>query len=135
MIKFVSNVSVVPTWLWIAFTIGVLVLLVIDLCLFGRGNHKIQTKTALIESGIWITVALCFNAWFAMSFGAELGLAKLIDRLCVCCIHACSLQHAAAGCSILLKAARMKDVSTGFISGESSSNVLSLVAANDQQKR
>lgn len=69
MTKLVSEISVAPPWLWIAFTLGVIVLLLIDLSLFGRGNHKIQTKTALLESGIWIGVALCFNAWFAVSFG------------------------------------------------------------------
>jgi tellurite resistance protein TerC len=81
MTGFVSEVSVAPTWLWAAFTLGVLVLLAIDLSLFGRGNHKIQAKTALIESGIWIAVAICFNTWFAMAFGAELGLEFLTGYL------------------------------------------------------
>lgn len=78
---FVSEVSVAPSWLWAAFTLGVLVLLAIDLSLFGRGNHKIQAKTALIESGIWIAVAICFNTWFAMAFGTELGLEFLTGYL------------------------------------------------------
>ena len=81
MNKFVTEISVAPPWLWIAFTLGVLVLLAIDLSLFGRGHHKVNTKAALLESGIWITVALCFNAWFAMSFGAELGLEFLTGYL------------------------------------------------------
>ncbi len=81
MNKFITDISVAPPWLWIAFTLGVLVLLVIDLSLFGRGNHKVQTKAALLESGIWIAVALCFNAWFAMSFGTELGLEFLTGYL------------------------------------------------------
>jgi len=81
MMKFLSEVSVAPPWLWATFTFGVLVLLLIDLSLFGRGHHKIQTKTALLESGIWITVALCFNAWFAISFGSELGFEFLTGYL------------------------------------------------------
>ncbi len=81
MSGFASEVSAAPSWLWVAFTLGVLVLLVIDLSLFGRGNKKIQTKTALIESGIWIAIAICFNAWFAVSFGAELGLEFLTGYL------------------------------------------------------
>ncbi len=81
MINFLTDISIAPPWLWIAFTIGVLVLLVIDLSLFGRGNQKVQTKTALIESGIWIATALCFNAWFSMSFGTELGLEFLTGYL------------------------------------------------------
>ena len=81
MNKFVTDISIAPPWLWIAFTIGILVLLAIDLSLFGRGNHKVQTKAALLESGIWIAVALGFNAWFAMSFGTELGLEFLTGYL------------------------------------------------------
>ncbi len=81
MIKLVTDISVVPPWLWIAFTLGILVLLLIDLSLFGRGNHKFQAKTALLESGIWISVALCFNAWFAISFGTDLGLEFLTGYL------------------------------------------------------
>lgn len=81
MTKFVSEISVAPSWLWIAFSVGVLVLLAIDLSLFGRGAHKVNTKMALLESGIWVAVALSFNAWFAMSFGAELGLEFLTGYL------------------------------------------------------
>lgn len=81
MTNFISDISVAPPWLWIAFTLGILVLLLIDLSLFGRGNHKIQTKSALLESGIWIAVALSFNAWFAMAFGTELGIEFLTGYL------------------------------------------------------
>lgn len=81
MNNFVTDISVAPPWLWATFILGVLALLLVDLSLFGRGNHKIQTRTALLESGAWITVALCFNAWFAFSFGTELGLEFLTGYL------------------------------------------------------
>lgn len=81
MTGFASEVSVAPSWLWAAFTLGVLVLLVVDLSLFGRGNKETLTKTALIESGIWIAIAICFNVWFAVSFGTELGLEFLTGYL------------------------------------------------------
>ncbi len=81
MLSFVSHISVAPGWLWIAFTSGIIFLLIIDLSLFGRGNHKIQAKTALFESGIWITIALCFNAWFAATFGSKLGVEFLTGYL------------------------------------------------------
>lgn len=81
MNNFITDISVAPPWLWIAFSLGVLVLLVIDLSLFGRGNQKVQTKVALLESGLWIAVALCFNVWFWMSFGSELGLEFLTGYL------------------------------------------------------
>ncbi len=81
MNKFVTDISVAPPWLWISFTIGILVLLAIDLSLFGRGNHKVQTKAALLESSLWIAIAFGFNTWFAMSYGTELGLEFLTGYL------------------------------------------------------
>lgn len=81
MHQFISNVSVVPSSLWISFTIGVFVLLIIDLSLFGKGGHKMNTKSALLESGLWMSVALIFNAWFAMNYGKELGTEFLTGYL------------------------------------------------------
>lgn len=81
MNQFISNVSVVPTTLWICFTLGVFILLIVDLSLFGRGAHKMSTKSALLESGLWMTVALLFNGWFAMTYGKELGTEFLTGYL------------------------------------------------------
>ncbi len=75
------GLTVAPSWLWVAFTIGVVILLAIDLSLFGRGHHKVSRKAALLESGLWITVALMFNAWFAYSYGTQLGLEFLTGYL------------------------------------------------------
>lgn len=77
----VSQISVAPNWLWVAFSVGIFVLLAIDLSLFGRGTHKNPRRSALIESGLWIAVALLFNAWFAYYFGADLGLEFLTGYL------------------------------------------------------
>lgn len=81
MTTLISDISVAPTWLWVSFCAGILLLLVIDLSLFGKGGHKISPKTALIESGIWISVALIFNLWFGWTFGKELGLEFLTGYL------------------------------------------------------
>jgi len=81
MNQFISNVSVVPSSLWIGFTIGVFLLLIIDLSLFGKSGHKMSTKSALIESGLWMAVALLFNAWFAINYGKELGTEFLTGYL------------------------------------------------------
>lgn len=81
MTNFIADVSVAPSWLWISFSLGILVLLLVDLSLFGRGTHKISRKTALIESGIWIAVALSFNLWFGFTYGGELGLEFLTGYL------------------------------------------------------
>lgn len=81
MEKLITGISVAPTSLWVVFSIGILILLAIDLSLFGRGDKKVTTKKALIESGIWIAVSLLFNAWFAYNYGKELGLEFLTGYL------------------------------------------------------
>lgn len=68
-------------WLWISFCVGIVLLLLVDLSLFGKGNHKNFRKAALIESGIWIGLALIFNAWFATVYGKELGTEFLTGYL------------------------------------------------------
>ncbi len=81
MENFVTDISVVPSWLWSSFTVGILILLAIDLSLFGRGTHKISTKMAALESALWIAVALLFNLWFSFEFGHKLGVEFLTGYL------------------------------------------------------
>ena len=81
-----SALSVAPSWLWISFSIGVLVLLGVDVLLFGRESHseeksKSIKKSALIESGLWIAISLLFNFWFAQSYGRKLGFEFLTGYL------------------------------------------------------
>ena len=66
--------SVAPMSLWISFSVGILILLFIDLALFGKGSKKGGVKMALIESALWVAVALAFNLWFAFEFGRDLGI-------------------------------------------------------------
>lgn len=81
MANLISEISVAPSWLWIAFCAGIFLLLLIDLSLFGRGNHKISRKKALLESAAWIAVALAFNLWFGLTFGKDLGIEFLTGYL------------------------------------------------------
>lgn len=81
MPKFISDVSIAPAWLWISFSLGILVLLLVDLSLFGKGSHKISRKTALLESGIWVSLALLFNLWFGYTYGKDLGVEFLTSYL------------------------------------------------------
>lgn len=76
-----SQLTVAPQWLWVSFSIAIVVLLLVDLSLFGRGDKKISTKKALIESGLWISIALLFNIWFAAEFGKTLGIEFLTGYL------------------------------------------------------
>ncbi|MES2855076.1 MAG: TerC/Alx family metal homeostasis membrane protein [Bdellovibrionota bacterium] len=80
MQNLISDVSIAPGWLWIAFSVGVLVLLLVDLSLFGKA-HKITRRAALIESGLWIGIALLFNLWFGFAYGKDLGIEFLTGYL------------------------------------------------------
>ncbi|WGL60585.1 TerC family protein [Pigmentibacter sp. JX0631] len=71
---FLSNVSTVPSWLWLFFTIGIVILLLVDLSLFKVTSQSNKTKHALLESCAWIGVALMFNGWFAWNYGSQLGI-------------------------------------------------------------
>ena len=77
----ISQVSIAPSWLWLTFSIGIIVLLIIDLSLFGKSMNKFSRKKALIESSIWISIALIFNIWFGLEYGKDLGLEFLTGYL------------------------------------------------------
>lgn len=55
-------------WMWLAFVVFVVVMVAIDmLALRARGTQKVSMREALLWSGVWITLALLFNAglwWF-----------------------------------------------------------------------
>lgn len=78
---FFSEISVAPQWLWTTFSVGIVVLLAIDLSLFGRGDLKVPPKKALLESALWVAIALLFNGWFALRYGGDLGLEFLTGYL------------------------------------------------------
>lgn len=76
-----SSLSVAPPWLWVSFIVGVVVLLIVDLSLFGRSGHAPTRRIAIIESACWIAVGLAFNAWFWWTYGSTLGLEFLTGYL------------------------------------------------------
>jgi len=76
-----TKLSVVSPELWIYFSIGIVLLLALDLSLFGKHQGKMSTRAALVESGLWIAVAMGFNLWFASAYGGELGTQFLTGYL------------------------------------------------------
>ncbi|PWT88381.1 MAG: hypothetical protein C5B55_13235 [Blastocatellia bacterium] len=48
------------TWLWIGFSVFILLMLSLDLGLFNRKAHTIRYREAWIWSGVWITLAMVF---------------------------------------------------------------------------
>jgi len=63
------------TWtLWIAFNVGVALLLVLDLGLFHRRAHAVALREAAMESAAWIALSLAFGTWIFFSHGRGPGL-------------------------------------------------------------
>lgn len=52
-----------PLWAWIVFYIVVLIMLIVDLKMFGKkGQHEVKVKEALQMTAVWIGVSLLFCA-------------------------------------------------------------------------
>lgn len=50
-----------PLWTWIIFYVLVLIMLIIDLKMFGKkGQHEVNVKEALQMTAVWIAVSLLF---------------------------------------------------------------------------
>lgn len=60
--------------LWVAFLLGVGVLLAIDLGLFHRKPRTVSTREALGWSIVWVVLSLCFNGLVYLWFGSEHAL-------------------------------------------------------------
>jgi TerC family integral membrane protein len=65
--------SVFPLWAWVGFTALIVVLLVLDLLVFGRGEREISFRRATVLSGFWIGLALLFGVAVFVVAGPERG--------------------------------------------------------------
>src|SRR6267154_501452 len=60
--------------LWIAFNVGVALLLLLDLGVFHRRAHAISFREAFIESFVWVALSVAFGLWIFVSHGRAAGL-------------------------------------------------------------
>ncbi|WP_052419827.1 TerC family protein [Hyalangium minutum] len=67
--------------LWAGFILFVLAMLALDLGVFHRKAHEVRFKEALSWSGVWVGLALLFNAGIWWKFGAEPGVQFLTGYL------------------------------------------------------
>ncbi len=79
-------VSIAKPWMWAAFLIFVVLMLILDLfVLGGRKSHKVTIKEAATWSIIWVSLALTFNAllwWYLkQTTGIEIANQKAIEFL------------------------------------------------------
>jgi tellurite resistance protein TerC len=64
----------VSGWFWVGFNLFVLLMLALDLGVFHRKSHEVSVKEALIWSGVWIFLALCFNVFIYFQFSEKWAL-------------------------------------------------------------
>ena len=81
-----NTISIGEPWMWAVFIAFVLVMLVLDLFVFGgRKAHKVSVKEAALWSLAWFSLALIFNAglWWYLSgtAGAEVADQKALEFL------------------------------------------------------
>lgn len=67
--------------LWVGFHILIVALLALDLGVLHRKSHEIRFREALILSGVWIAIALVFNAGVFYYRGQEQGIQFLTAYL------------------------------------------------------
>ncbi len=74
----------VPLWVWGAFLVLVIVLLLIDLLVIHRDAHAVSTKEAAIESAAWIGISLLFGVvilwWQGGGAAGEYYAGYLIEK-------------------------------------------------------
>lgn len=61
-------------WLWIGFNLFVLAMLALDLGVFHRKTHVVSLKESLTWTGVWIALALVFNAGIYHYMGPQKAL-------------------------------------------------------------
>ncbi len=81
-----TTLSIGQPWMWAAFVAFVLVMLALDLFVFGgRKAHKVSVKEAASWSLVWVSLALAFNAglWWYLSgtVGPEIADRKALEFL------------------------------------------------------
>jgi TerC family integral membrane protein len=66
--------SIGTPWLWLGFVAFVLAMLALDLGVFHKKDHEVSIKEALTWTGVWISLALLFNAGIYFWFGSVRAL-------------------------------------------------------------
>ena len=79
-----NTISIGEPWMWAVFIAFVLVMLVLDLFVFGGNKtHKVSVKEAAAWSLVWVTLALLFNAglWWHLTgtVGPEVADLKALE--------------------------------------------------------
>jgi tellurite resistance protein TerC len=66
--------AVHSVWEWLAFFAIIGFMLVLDLGVFHKKSHKVSIKESLAWTGVWISLAMLFNAWIYYKMGHQKGM-------------------------------------------------------------
>lgn len=66
--------AVHSVWEWLAFFAIIGFMLVLDLGVFHKKSHKVSIKESLAWTGVWISLAMLFNAWIYYKMGHQKGI-------------------------------------------------------------
>ncbi len=69
------------TLFWILFNVFVVLMLVLDLGVFHKKTHEVKMKEALIWSGVWVVLALIFNAGLYFFYTPPPGVSQMDTAL------------------------------------------------------
>jgi len=73
-----------PIWAWVAFTVGVIFMLLLDLQVFHREAHEVRVREAAAWSLVWIAAGVLFGWFVWWERGSQAGLeyftAYLIEK-------------------------------------------------------
>ena len=71
----------ISLWFWVGFNVVVLAMLALDLGVFHRKAHEVTLREAGTWSAVWVALALLFNLWLYLAWGAEPALQFLTGWL------------------------------------------------------
>ena len=61
-------------WLWVGFNVFILVMLALDLGVFHHKSHVVSLRESLTWTGVWVVLALLFNAGLWHYMGSQKAL-------------------------------------------------------------
>ena len=77
----VGNPMTDSIWLWVGFNVLVLLMLALDLGVFHRKSHTVTFRESMTWTGVWVALALVFNAGIWHFFGNQKALEFLTGYL------------------------------------------------------
>ena len=67
------------TWLWIGFSLFIILMLSLDLGLFNRKAHTIKYREAVTWTSVWVTLAVIFLELGGVCGGGVCGATTLVS--------------------------------------------------------